>query len=180
MQLKKDMQKEINKYQGSIYIYYKNTNTILSANWIKSLSDYNHYAYELHHVVPYTDWENNTKKVQSKTKNALILLPRIMHQHLENPLYKLSKEKFQEIYGINPDAILYDVNSKLERTCELFFTQQIDEELEDFDCFADCNLKDELAKYEEYKGVNKISLEVDLQVGKYSEKVEGKGEVCAR
>lgn len=45
-----------------------------------------------------------------------------MHQHLENPIYRLSKSDFERVYKINPDKILFDVNSKVERTCELFFS----------------------------------------------------------
>lgn len=117
--LKKVMNNEIKKYHGNIYYFDKNKREIFPVN-ISTLYDYSHYELELHHVVPFTDWEKNTKNVQSKVNNSLILLPKEMHQHLENPIYKLSKEKFELFYGINPDAILYDVNSKVERTCNLF------------------------------------------------------------
>lgn len=114
--LKKDMAKEIKKYQGRIFYYDISARMVLPATWITSLDDYNHYECELHHVVPYTDWELNTKNVRAIVKeNALILLPKIMHQHLENPLYKLTKEEFESVYGIHPDLILYDINSKVDR-----------------------------------------------------------------
>lgn len=114
--LKKDMAKEIKKYQGRIFYYDEATKEILSANWIQSLDDYNHYECELHHVVPYTDWELNTKNVREIVgENALILLRRIMHHHLENPIHRLTKEEFESVYGIHPDLILYDINSKVER-----------------------------------------------------------------
>lgn len=114
--LKKDMAKEIKKYQGRIYFYEQETKKIQPANWIQSLDDYNHYEFELHHVVPYTDWEKNIKNVQEFVgENCLIALPKIMHQHLENPQYKLPKELFEKIYGIHPDLILYDINSLIGR-----------------------------------------------------------------
>lgn len=125
---KKDMQKEIEKYRGKIFYLeerkdkYGNilTPIIKPATWINSIKDYDHCTFELHHVVPFTDWELNTKDVQTKANNALILIRKIMHQHLENPEYRLNKEKFEEIYKINPDIILFDINSKLPRTAELF------------------------------------------------------------
>lgn len=143
---KKDMAKEIEKYQGYIYYYDETRKTILPAPWIQSLNDYNHYELELHHVVPYSDWENNTKNVREIVKeNCLIAIRKIMHQHLENPLYKLPKEEFEKVYGIHPDLILYDINSKVERTYPNIFlngrTLITEEDLSCFaECFADCGV----------------------------------------
>lgn len=118
--LHKNMNEEIKKYQGRIYYFDKISKKIHPAHWIQTINDYNHFEYELHHVVPFTDWEKNTRNVQSLVNNALILIPKVMHQHLENPEYRLSKEKFEKTYKINPDVILFDINSKLPRTAELF------------------------------------------------------------
>lgn len=99
---------------------------IEKAYWINSTKDYDHTSFELHHVVPYTDWKLNTKNVQKLVEHqALILLPKVMHQHLENPIYQLSKADFERVYKINPDKILFDVNSKSERTCNLFYDLHI-------------------------------------------------------
>ena len=151
MMLKKDMAKEIKKYQGRIYYYEPSTHEILPAEWIHSLNDYNHYECELHHVVPYHDWEKNTKNVRQIVKeNALILISKVMHQHLENPLHKLSKDLFEEIYGIHPDLILFDINSRIERqhtsiflndssvsSCSQLLTEFLLSD-EDLSCFDDC------------------------------------------
>ena len=120
MKSKKDMQLEIQKYQGRIYYYDEVDKQIYPANWVHSLEDYNHYGYEAHHIIPYTDWELNTKNVKDYYVNALVIIPKVMHQHLENPEYKLPKEVFEKIYGINPDSIYLDINSRIPRTCELF------------------------------------------------------------
>jgi len=110
---KKNMQKEIKKYQGNIYYFDKDSKQILPAEWIVNLDSYNHFEYELHHYVPYTDWEHNTKNVREQVnKNRLILLPKVMHQHLENPLYKLSRKDFERVYGIDPINLLFDVNNR--------------------------------------------------------------------
>lgn len=149
--LRKDMAKEIKKYQGRIFYYEQKTHEILPAEWIKTLDDYNHYECELHHVVPYYDWEKNTKNVRNIVKeNCLILLPKVMHQHLENPLSKFSKDLFEEIYGIHPDLILFDINSKIERLYPSIFLNDSSVSLapkmftdfllsdEDLSCFDDC------------------------------------------
>lgn len=142
---RKNMQKEIEKYRGKIFYLeerkdrYENilTPAIKPAAWINSTKDYDHSIFELHHVVPFTDWELNTKDVQTKENNALILIRKIMHQHLENPEYRLSKENFEKTYKINPDIILFDINSKLPRTAELFTKNTEDERLSnnDLSCF---------------------------------------------
>lgn len=124
-----NMNSEINKWD----IYYLEQRYDITGNaltphikpavWINSTKDYDHFSFELHHVIPYTDWERNTKNVREKTggKNVLILLPKVMHQHLENPVYKLSKPDFERIYKIHPDEILYDINSRQKRKKDLFF-----------------------------------------------------------
>ena len=113
--MRKDMQKEIHKYQGFIYYFDTESKTLCKADWIQSTADYDHYSFELHHFVPFTDWEKNTKNVRSKVSNKLILLPKVMHQHLENPIYKLSQSDFECVYGIHPNKILYDINSNADR-----------------------------------------------------------------
>ena len=156
--MKMNMNQEIKKYQGNIYYFDRATHEIKRADWIECTDDYSH-SYELHHVVPYTDWEEY-QKLKTKGKklspkydnmpeaNALILILKIMHQHLQNPEYKLPKEKFEQVYGINPDVILYDINSRLERTAALFYVnkQKNNSELtlndltdNDIECFGGIN-----------------------------------------
>ena len=128
--LKKIMNREIKKYIDHIYYLEERFDEagnrlkphIGLAHWITSTKDYDHCSFELHHVVPFTDWEKNTKNVQKKVAhNALILLPKKMHQHLEVPTFKLDKKTFEQVYKINPDEILFDVNSKIPRTKDLFY-----------------------------------------------------------
>lgn len=103
-----NMNKEIDKF----HIYYVKDGRLYECHFISSIEDYDHYSMQLHHFVPYTDWEKNTKNVQGLTDNKLILMPTTMHQHLENPLYKLSIEDFIRVYGIHPNKLLFDINSR--------------------------------------------------------------------
>ena len=73
MSLKKDMAKEIKKYRDFIYYYDAVNKCIEKATWCTSLNDYNHFFAEAHHVVPYTDWELNTKNVWKKSWRWRIL-----------------------------------------------------------------------------------------------------------
>lgn len=153
--LKKDMQKEIRKYEGCIYYFDIDSKQLLPAEWIINLDSYNHFECELHHYVPFTDWERNTKNVRELAKNnRLILLPKIMHQHLENPLYKLPDKDFERIYGIDPKTLLFDVNRRtdnleqsLHESGELNIVLRITDSLflteEDLSCFDGCEFKTE-------------------------------------
>lgn len=154
--IRKDMAKEIKKYRGHIYYFDIVTKQVLPAPWIENLDSYNHFECELHHYVPFTDWEHNTKNVRELVKeNRLILLPKIMHQHLENPLYKLSDADFKLIYGIDPNKLLFDVNRRtpnleLSKTPEsegLDIVLRISDSLfltkEDLSCFDGCEFKAE-------------------------------------
>lgn len=153
--IQKDMAKEIKKYRGHIYHFDIVTKQVLPAQWVENLDSYNHFECELHHYVPFTDWEHNTKNVRELVKNnRLILLPKIMHQHLENPLYKLPDMDFERIYGIDPKTLLFDVNRRtdnleksLHESGELNIVLRITDSLflteEDLSCFDGCEFKTE-------------------------------------
>lgn len=80
---------------------------------VLSTADYNHFEYEAHHFVPFTDWVMNTKNVQSFTNQRIILIRKITHQHLENSEFRLPRDKFVELYHIAPEELLYDINKRI-------------------------------------------------------------------
>jgi len=92
--------------------------------YIQSIDDYNHFELELHHRVPYTDWVMNTKNVQSLTDECLILMRKKTHQHLENPEYRLPRDKFIELYHIAPEELLFDVNKRNNQYLKPFKNNQ--------------------------------------------------------
>ncbi len=68
-----------------------------------------------------------------------------MHQHLENPIYRLSDISFEKLYGIKPQELLFDV-------CRRDFNAEFKTETEDFNenydnCFDDVDYDVELKKY---------------------------------
>lgn len=142
--LKKIMNEEIKKYKGEIYAFVDGK--IIKLPFIDNTNDYNHSTFEMHHYVPFTDWELNTKNVRDKVKQKLILIPKVMHQHLENPIYRLPPENFKRIYGIRPQELLFDVNRRGFNDIPTKQTQTNDE---DFSCFEDIDLQTEIQKYKE-------------------------------
>lgn len=85
---------------------------LLQVSFVTSTADYNHYLAEMHHYVPYTDWELNTKNVRNIVEQKLIILPKACHQHLENSDYRMPKDEFERVYKINPEELLFDINRK--------------------------------------------------------------------
>ena len=80
---------------------------------ITSTDDYNTFEYQAHHFVPRLDWYLNTKGVRSLTNQRIIIMRKICHQHLENPEFRLPRDKFIEVYHIEPEKLLFDVNRTL-------------------------------------------------------------------
>ena len=120
--LKKIMNDEIQKYQGRIYYLDIRSNSrsakapayaglkprIAPANWIKTTKDYDHFSFELHHVIKFTQYEKNKQWYKNQgLEMCLILIPKIMHQHLENPIYELPENIFYEKYQIHKHELLF-------------------------------------------------------------------------
>ena len=112
----KIMNEEIKKYQGRIYYLdlrtdrYGNklTPRAEKATWIFDTSCYDHCSFELHHVIKFTPYEKNTSWYKERgLENCLILIPKKMHQHLENPIHGLTDDEFFELYKIHKYEILF-------------------------------------------------------------------------
>ena len=140
----KIMNDEIQKYKGDIYAVVNGK--LVKMPFIDSTKDYDHMMFEMHHYVPFTDWELNTKNVRNKVDQKLILIPKVMHQHLENPIYRLSPEKFEQVYGIKPQLLLFDVNRRGFNEISAKKEVELDE---DFHCFDDVDYQTEVQKYKE-------------------------------
>ena len=114
--LVKIMNDEIKKYQGRIYYLdiqkdvFGNLKrpSIEQATWIFDTTCYDHCSFELHHVIKFTQYEKNQEWFKKQgLENCLILIPKVLHQHLENPEYKLSNEQFYDKYLINRYELLF-------------------------------------------------------------------------
>lgn len=76
---------------------------------IQTKDDYTHWAMDLHHYIKAQSYKRNRLwYIQNGIKQKLILMPRCMHVHLENPVYNLSEEKFYNLYHIHKDMLLFN------------------------------------------------------------------------
>jgi len=116
---------------------------------VHSTADYNHYELEAHHFVPYTDWVLNTKNVQSLTNQRIILMRKKTHQHLENPEFRLPRDKFIEIYHIEPEDLVFDINKRSRILKPYNRTEPIEYD----DCLSDVDFSTEQKKFSEVKNV---------------------------
>ncbi len=106
--IKKVMNDEIQKYQGRIFYFDKDTKKLCLANWIVDTKCYDHYSFELHHVIKFTRYEKNKQWYKNQGfEMCLVLIPKVMHQHLENPEFELSNDKFYQTYGIHKYKLLF-------------------------------------------------------------------------
>ena len=114
------MNEEIKKYQGRIYYLNQGKDfwgnevapTIEEATWINSTADYDHNFFELHHMIKFTHYEQNQSYYNSLgLKNCLVLIPKVLHQHLENPIYELNENDFQTKYKISKWKLLFNKNN---------------------------------------------------------------------
>lgn len=107
--VRKIMNNEIKKYQGRIYYFDTDVKKILPAEWIFSTADYDHFSFELHHVIKFSQYEREKQCFRSRgLEMCLVLIPKVMHQHLENPLYELPDNIFYEKYGIHKYELLFN------------------------------------------------------------------------
>lgn len=142
----KIMNDEIKKYQGRIYYLdirkdiYGNLKRprIKPAIWITDTSCYDHYSSELHHVIKFTQYERNKSWFQERgLEMCLILLPKVMHQHLENPEFVLSDADFYNKYLIHKYELLFFKNGYDNGRYPAILKKTTENELEYDGCFDD-------------------------------------------
>lgn len=101
--------KNLNKDIAEFGVYIIQNNKLLFCPNIKTKEDYTHGLYDLHHFIKDQDYQRNKDwYIKNGIKQKLILLPRQMHIHLENPIYALSKKQFFEKYKIKKEELLFN------------------------------------------------------------------------
>lgn len=76
---------------------------------IQSKADYTHGLYDLHHFIKAQEYRRNRKWYEAHgIKQKLFYIRRIMHIHLESPMYELPEVKFWEVYGIPKSRLLFN------------------------------------------------------------------------
>lgn len=83
---------------------------------IKSIQDYNHYGWHLHHFIKAQDYKRNRKWYEENNIiEKLIFMACKMHTHLEDPIYGLSDEEFYKVYHIQKNVLLFNKKKWIEK-----------------------------------------------------------------
>ena len=105
MYVNKSMNEDIKEF-GVWELYY---NRLRPRPDVQSIHDYNHYVFDLHHYIKAQDYKRNRDWYEANgLMEKLILLPKIIHQHLEYPDYMMDDIDFFAKYHIRKDLLLFD------------------------------------------------------------------------
>ena len=97
-------------------VYKVYQNRIVPAPEIQSKDDYTHWYSDLHHFIKARSYKQNRAWYEEHgIEQKLILMPRVMHTHLENPVYQLTDEKFYNLYHIRKDVLLFNKKKWIEQ-----------------------------------------------------------------
>lgn len=90
-----------------VYVVYP-SGRIVKIDEIQSVKDYDHYNYQIHHYIKSTKYHQDKNWYKERNiEQKLFLIPTIMHQHLENPIYQLSDEDFLKKYKVSRQKLLF-------------------------------------------------------------------------
>lgn len=103
----KDMQKEIERFNDSIYLLNKSGGLVKI--YLTTLNQYNHSNCELHHYIPYSDYVQRPKWYEDRgIKQKLILVSKVCHEHIEHRgIEVLTDEEFYRKYHIRRSELLF-------------------------------------------------------------------------
>lgn len=105
MYVNKSMNEDIKEF-GVWELYY---NTLRPRPDIQSIHDYNHFRFDLHHFIKAQDYKRNREWYElNGIHEKLILLPKIIHQHVEYPDYMMDDIEFYRVYHIKKDLLLFN------------------------------------------------------------------------
>lgn len=91
-------------------------NRLVPAPEITCVNDYRHGKMDLHHYIKAQSYRHNREWYEKNgIKQKLILMPREMHVHLENPIYNLTHLSFFIRYHIPKDVLLFNKKKWIEK-----------------------------------------------------------------
>lgn len=91
-------------------------NRLVPAPEITCVNDYIHGKMDLHHYIKAQSYRHNREWYEKNgIKQKLILMPREMHVHLENPIYNLTHLSFFIRYHIPKDVLLFNKKKWIEK-----------------------------------------------------------------
>jgi len=91
-------------------------NRLVPAPEITCVNDYIHGKMDLHHYIKAQSYRHNREWYEKNgIKQKLILMPREMHVHLEDPVYNLTNLKFFIRYHITKSNLLFNKKKWIEK-----------------------------------------------------------------
>lgn len=102
-------------------VYRVGYNRLILLPELTDVTCYNHYSMQLHHYIKAQDYKRNMKWYKENgIEEKLILMPSIMHEHLESPIYGLPDDVFYRKYKISKDLLLFNkkkwIKEEIERS----------------------------------------------------------------
>lgn len=116
----KDMNADIKAFK----VYGVQYNRLIELPDIVDIHSYNHQSMQLHHYIKAQDYKRNKKWYdENGLEEKLILMPIIMHEHLESPIYGLSDELFYRKYRIEREKLLFNKKQWVKKQVERRISQ---------------------------------------------------------
>ena len=86
---------------------------------IVDIHSYNHQYMQLHHFIKAQSYKRNKEWYEENgVQQKLILMPAIMHEHLENPIFSLSDKDFFNKYKIERKKLLFNKKQWIKEQVE--------------------------------------------------------------
>lgn len=83
---------------------------------ITDITSYDHFWWQLHHYIKAQSYKRNKKWYDNNgIEEKLILMPVLMHQHLEDPIYGLDEVGFYKRWGIRKELLLFNKKKWIEQ-----------------------------------------------------------------
>lgn len=111
--------KNMNADIKAFNVYGIQYNRLIRLPEIVDIHSYNHQYLHLHHYIKAQDYKRNAQwYIDNYIEEKLILIPTLMHEHLESPIYGLSDEAFYRKYKISKDLLLFNKKKWLQKQVE--------------------------------------------------------------
>ena len=116
--------KNMNEDIKAFKVYGIRQNRLVLLPEIVDIHSYNHELCQLHHYIKAQEYKRNKNWfIQNNIEEKLILMPTIMHEHLESPIYGLTDEQFYRKYRIEREILLFNKKHWIRKQVERRISQ---------------------------------------------------------
>lgn len=116
--------KNMNEDIKAFKVYGIKQNRLVLLPEIVDIHSYNHELCQLHHYIKAQEYKRNKNWfLENNIEEKLILMPTIMHEHLESPIYGLTDEQFYRKYRIEREILLFNKKHWIRKQVERRISQ---------------------------------------------------------